>query len=188
MAAAWTDAQVQAYDRLMAQAAQPKHPDAHAFACVLARAAADGVDPCRFTGLSADHLAALLAAWFPGAALPRLSEPGEDELEEADLRALLLAGRAAETPEEVWWSAIVARRSLNPDHLWHSIGLRERPELSALLMRHFPGLASRNTRNMRWKKFFYRTMCEAEDVLICKSPICDTCPDIRECFAPDSEL
>lgn len=37
---------------------------------------------------------------------------------------------------------------------------------------------------MKWKKFFYRQLCEQAEVLICKSPNCAVCSDYSLCFAP----
>jgi nitrogen fixation protein NifQ len=38
---------------------------------------------------------------------------------------------------------------------------------------------------MRWKKFFYRQLCEQADVLICKSPSCGVCCDYASCFGAE---
>ena len=39
---------------------------------------------------------------------------------------------------------------------------------------------------MKWKKFFYRQLCERSGMLICKSPRCADCVDYRICFGPES--
>jgi nitrogen fixation protein NifQ len=38
---------------------------------------------------------------------------------------------------------------------------------------------------MKWKKFFYRQLCEKAQVPICKSPSCAICTDYKLCFAPE---
>lgn len=57
--------------------------------------------------------------------------------------------------------------------------------LSCLLRENFPTLAALNTRDMKWKKFFYRQLCERAGVMICKSPNCAECCDFRACFGPE---
>jgi nitrogen fixation protein NifQ len=84
--------------------------------------------------------------------------------------------------EEEWLAQIVARRSQEPNHLWEDLGLSSRDDLNRLLKRHFPGFFVLNGRNMRWKKFIYRTLCEAEGLLLCKSPHCEHCCDFALCF------
>jgi len=76
------------------------------------------------------------------------------------VRGLLMAQRSTEGDVGRWLAAMIARRSMEPNHLCEDLGLRERPELTRLLTRHFALLASRNTRNMKWKRFFYRMLCE----------------------------
>jgi nitrogen fixation protein NifQ len=81
---------------------------------------------------------------------------------------------------------MVARRALETNHLWEDLGLRNRGELSRLLTRHFAPLAERNTRNMRWKRFFYRQLCEDDGFLMCATPVCTDCPDFDLCFGEES--
>lgn len=66
------------------------------------------------------------------------------------------------------------------------LGLRNRGELSRLLMRHFAPLATQNTRNMRWKRFFYRKLCEADGMVLCTTPVCTDCTDFDLCFGEES--
>jgi nitrogen fixation protein NifQ len=56
------------------------------------------------------------------------------------------------------------------------------------MRRHFRGLAELNDRDMKWKKFFYRQLCQREGVLICKSPNCDICSDFSLCFEGQAEI
>ncbi|WP_242390500.1 nitrogen fixation protein NifQ [Pararhodospirillum photometricum] len=156
------------------------------FAHLLAAGAADSRPLSDALGLLPTALRTLVDRFFPGAGLiiPE-TPPGPDAPEEPDLRALLLAGRAHGTPEEEWLATILARRSLLPNHLWQDLGLRSRSDLSTLLTRHFTPLARRNTKNMKWKKFFYRELCQQDGILVCKSPLCDACSDYSACFGPE---
>lgn len=180
------------YERLMASDDVSADPaDRHALACIITAALADSDHPLTENlGLDRPALARLLDSIFPGACVlddlvDADADAGQDAIEEADFRTMLLDGRRNGGEIEDWIARIVVRRSLRAGHLWTSLGLRTRKELSDLLHRHFPTLAERNTRGMRWKKFFYREMCQAEGIYLCKSPICDLCQDFNECFKPD---
>ncbi|KIL99475.1 Nitrogenase FeMo-cofactor synthesis molybdenum delivery protein NifQ [Paramagnetospirillum magnetotacticum MS-1] len=176
------------YERLMAAESAVDPLDRHVLASVIAAAWGEGHAPLtEALGLGRSVFARLLDAVFPHAyALGDLvssdANAGEDSIEEPDYRALLLDGRARGDEIEDWLAHVVARRSLKPEHLWVSLGLRNRKELSDMLHRHFPKVAARNVNGMRWKKFFYREMCMAEGVYVCKSPVCDICPDYSECY------
>ena len=189
MTEARTDTRV--YDRLMATTSSVDPADRHVLASIIAVARAEAERPLtEAVGLDRTALSRLLTATFPGTlAVDDLTAPdasvGQDAIEEPDYRALLLDGRAKGTEMEDWLAHMVARRSLLPEHLWISLGLRNRKELSDMLHRHFPAVAARNVQGMRWKKFFYREMCQAEGVHICKSPVCDICPDFGECYGAE---
>jgi nitrogen fixation protein NifQ len=175
------------YAHLMARAAGDPF-DAHVLASnvALAQSLAQDAQGAGL-GLSAQELRFMIDAVFPGSGLhigPILFS-GEDVIEEADLRALLLTGRAKGTRLEEWMAAVVARACQRPNHLWQDLGLRNRGELSLLLKRHFPGIALLNVRDMKWKKFFYRQLCQVENVPICKSPVCDSCTDFAHCFGSE---
>jgi nitrogen fixation protein NifQ len=81
---------------------------------------------------------------------------------------------------------MIARRAMEPDHLWQDLGLRDRGELSALLHRHFAPLARQNTDNMKWKRFFYRMICDSEGFALCTTPICSDCTDFDMCFGEET--
>lgn len=83
-------------------------------------------------------------------------------------------------------AALVARRALEPNHLWQDLGLRNRRELSWLMERHFPRLASKNRSDMKWKKFLYRTICRDEGFGLCVAPVCTECTDYAHCFGEES--
>lgn len=177
----------QIYSHLMAVAAGDPF-DCHVFASniALVHLLPPGM-PGQGVGLAGMALRRLLDTFFPGSGLSArgIAGLGEDALEEADLRALLLSGRAKGRVVEEWMAAIVARACQRPNHLWQDLGLRNRGELSRLLSKHFPGTAALNDRDMKWKKFFYRQLCQAENVAVCKSPVCDACQDFAVCFGSE---
>jgi len=166
--------------------------DRHVFACAITVGTVESRWPLtEALGLSPNALADLLNAYFPdvGRYLPAetLGEnAGEDELEEPDLRQLLLDHRSSDRPEVAWLAAIIARRSLGANHLWQDLGLFGRDELNTLIDRDFRGLMLHNSGNMKWKKFFYRQLCERDGISICKAPTCDACADVGVCFGPEA--
>jgi len=163
---------------------------------VLAAAIASGFAPPHTLltdtlALSLSDLQFLLARLFPHTLSlldvhPSWRGPKADADEEPALRALLHDQRTpGQDPDMARWLArIIARRSLGSRHLWEDLGLANRAELTRLMQRHFRPLADRNPK-MRWKKFFYRTLCEEEGVLLCKSPNCSVCEDYALCFVPE---
>jgi len=105
-----------------------------------------------------------------------------------DLMGLLLghADRSAGPKAELYHTAwLIACASLGDQHLWQDLGLPSREALSQLIGRWFPSLAARNVNHMKWKKFFYRELCQREEVLICKSPTCASCSDYPLCFGAE---
>jgi len=156
--------------------------DDHLFACFLAvglTEEAGGVAPLTDAlGLTGSELARLLAVRFPLGAPPfPLWRAGVPTLadEETLLRELLMSHRARDEESANWLVAILARRSMRADHLWQDLGLFNRGELGRLLARHFPALHAGNVNNMRWKKYFYRQICELEGWSLCAAPHCSVC-------------
>jgi nitrogen fixation protein NifQ len=39
---------------------------------------------------------------------------------------------------------------------------------------------------MRWKRFFYRMLCEAEGFTLCSTPVCTDCTDFDLCFGEET--
>jgi len=103
-----------------------------------------------------------------------------------DLVKLLLDFRAVPSEELAWLSYAIATAALGENHLWQDMGLADRQMLTELMRENFPVLFARNSGNMKWKKFFYRQLCERAEVPICKSPHCADCSDYRVCFAPET--
>ncbi|MDH0427569.1 nitrogen fixation protein NifQ [Stutzerimonas stutzeri] len=99
------------------------------------------------------------------------------------LHDLLLGGQ--DDHGEPAMAAIVAAACLGGEHLWRDLGLASRAQLYALLMHNFPQLARRNTQDMRWKKFFYKQLCEQDGGYVCRSPSCEACPTYHDCFGEE---
>jgi len=165
-------------------------PDAHALAQIHATWYSGGGVLPDWLGLSPDSWQQLRADCFPGARLPDpvgrgLLEAGRDD-EFADVERLLLAHRAGLSEREVAVARLITAGSMGYNHLWEDLGVWSRAELSGLIQRHFPALAARNDRDMKWKKFFYRQLCLAEEgAFVCRAPSCGVCPDYADCFGPE---
>ncbi|RTL48754.1 MAG: nitrogen fixation protein NifQ [Bradyrhizobiaceae bacterium] len=164
--------------------------DRHVLASILAAAAMEGGQIAQRTGLSEQDLDDLLAGYFPAASVRACAGARKSVVETDDettmVRDLLRAQRSTDGEVGHWLAAMIARRAMEPNHLWEDLGLRERPELSRLLTRHFAPLASRNTRNMRWKRFFYRMLCEDDGFVMCTTPVCTQCNDFELCFGEET--
>lgn len=117
----------------------------------------------------------------------RMTDRRESRLEELqDLLDLLLEHRADNSAETRRMAYFVAESCMGDNHLWQDMGLPNRDALNALMHTHFPTLHAKNSGNMKWKKFFYRQLCERADILICKSPSCGVCVDYDKCFGPEN--
>ncbi len=164
--------------------------DRHVFASILAAAAMDGDAVAGHAGIAAADFDALISRWFPlahdAATAWCLQGDHADDDEVAMVRDLLLSQRSSEGETGRWLAAMIARRAIEPNHLWEDLGLRDRSELSRLLARHFGPLAARNTKNMRWKRFFYRMLCEDDGLVMCSTPVCTNCNDFDLCFGDES--
>ncbi|HTO59791.1 MAG TPA: nitrogen fixation protein NifQ [Bradyrhizobium sp.] len=164
--------------------------DRHVLASIVAAAAMDGGGIAGCVGLDVQELGALLVECFPrvrsDVAIRRDEVDMAEDEEVAMVRDLLLGTRSTAGNIGRWLAAMVARRALEPNHLWEDLGLRDRSELSRLLARHFAPLAARNTKNMRWKRFFYRMLCEDDGLVMCTTPVCTQCNDFALCFGDES--
>lgn len=166
-------------------------PDTYLFTRILALAADEPRPLTHATGLPRATLERLVDRYVPAmgarvAALPHGDDTGEDTYEEPDLRAMILDHRAGQAEEEEWLAAIVARRCNAANHLWQDMGFAGRSDLGTLFRRHFPALVAANSGDMKWKKFFYRQLCQREGFLLCKSPNCDCCDDHDACFGGET--
>ena len=61
----------------------------------------------------------------------------------------------------------------------------DRPELTCMMQDRFPRLRALNSANMRWKKFFYKQLCDRAEVFACRAPSCDQCSETSVCFGPE---
>ena len=105
--------------------------------------------------------------------------------EHGDLRKLLMGNRSGRSHSERWMVEILIAGCMGGDHLWQDLGLWQRADLSQLMMTHFEPLAARNDRDMKWKKFLYKQLCEAEGVYVCRAPSCEVCVDYADCFGSE---
>lgn len=182
---------------LLAFAARPDLPETQALAGTIALAPRRrGPWRAPVAGLAASDLDGLLRSYFPGAAplRPLLRIWHEDAATEIrgamdefdDLVALLLAHRTTDAPDSRWLAHAIATASMADKHLWQDLGLPSRAELNALMASRFTALKQKNADDMKWKKFFYRQLCEQAELLICKSPNCANCSDHSLCFGPET--
>lgn len=184
---------------LLECAARRDDPALLAAAGVLAQAASrpGGTETLPIPGLDATQTRALMERWFPGA-LARLgvrwtelaapSNPAARFDEVDDLVALFgdhASHTAGPSDEACWIAHVLACGSLGDNHLWQDLLLPSRRELSALIGHWFPGLATRNSRDMKWKKFFYKQLCERAELFVCRAPSCAVCTDYALCFGPE---
>lgn len=164
--------------------------DRHVLASILAVASMEDGALAERAGLAPADIAGLMAHWFPAACGLGLASAdtgaAEEDDEAAMVRDLLLAHRSNESETSRWLAAMIARRAMEPNHLWEDLGLRERPELTRLLSRHFAPIAAKNTQNMKWKRFFYRALCESDGFVMCTTPVCTECRDFDLCFGDES--
>jgi nitrogen fixation protein NifQ len=153
--------------------------------CVIKASLSVGAKPL-IRGLDNAAFARLRAYCLDDEALENgtaLAEPFDEFEELSDL----LREHAACADERIEWVVCAVSTAAQRDnHLWQDMGLPSRRELSALLFACFPTLAGRNTRDMKWKKFFYRELCQRAGVPICKSPNCEQCCDFQYCFGPEN--
>lgn len=150
--------------------------------------AGESVLPDRL-GLTAEQFQGL-RAHFTGCYLPEQAPSGSRldfsrMLEKQDIEQLLRQFAGPGLVETEWLIAIIVAACLGSDHLWHDLGLWSRKELSAMLQYHFPELAARNVKDMKWKKFLYKQLCEAEGLYVCRAPSCEVCQDYQNCFGSE---
>ncbi len=139
-------------------------------------------------GLAPFEVRALFMEMFPGA-IGMASEPVAtgDPLsdDESALRDIFWHNSAQGGTLALLLARIMARRCQRPNHLWQDLGLCSRRELTMLMARHYPRLASRNVNDMKWKKFLYRMICSSTGFSLCVAPICSECDEFDDCFGPE---
>jgi nitrogen fixation protein NifQ len=142
-------------------------------------------------GLEREDFLRLQGAFFRAVNLPAAAPSGRSVdfsrmLEKEDLLRYLHE-RAAypDRAETGWIAAILVAGCLGEDHLWQDLGLWSRQELSGLIAYNFPAIAAANSQDMKWKKFLYKQLCEAEGIYVCRAPSCEVCVDYPRCFGPE---
>ncbi|AGA91931.1 NifQ [Thioflavicoccus mobilis 8321] len=176
------------YSQLMAGAAGTGNDQV--VACIYASWSSGAGAMPDWLGLTPVGFKRLMAHHFPGARLGATPNPGRalpvarrDEVE--DLVRLMWQHRAEDSLTVRWMAELVAAGCLGSDHLWQDLGLWSRADLTALMRRNFPSLAALNTKDMKWKRFLYRQLCETEGIRLCRSPSCEECCDYHVCFGPE---
>ena len=177
------------YGLLMARAGGLPNDDLFARMLVSQTAGSDAGALPPGLGLTPPDFAALMARHFPGFSLPAaLANPSakdERNAERDDLLVLLKEHCAGTDISEFWMAKIVTAACMGGNHLWQDLGLWSRVDLTRLMTQNFPALAAKNTRDMKWKKFFYKQLCAQEGVYVCRSPSCEVCVDYAKCFGPE---
>jgi nitrogen fixation protein NifQ len=168
------------YQRLMVAARDPADIATLAFGGVLARFQIQGLDESTLTRL--------YRRYFPGR--PQTTDASTvcnalSAAEFEDLLALLREHRRDETEETEWLARAIASACAGENHLWEDMGLPSRDTLSRLIRRYFTTLYYKNIGNLRWKKFFYKQLCDRAQVRLCKAPSCGVCSDYALCFGPE---
>ena len=178
---------MQEYDALMGAARYPGDVLTLALGGVLSRSPIQGLDT--------EELGRLRDRYFPaagGETARCFEQPGgsgecpafrDDEF--ADIVHLLLDHRRDDSEGTRWLAHAIATACLENNHLWQDMGLPSREVLSELLRRYFGSLYAKNAKNMKWKRFFYKQLCDRAEVNMCKAPSCKICTDYAVCFGPE---
>ena len=162
--------------------------DRHLLACLLVVVEQEKSPPAIALGLSSPQFISLYRSYFP--AIEFNVDESKDLLavnRDPELLHLLL-GYVAVTDETTntlsatLLASLLAARAAMPGHLWVAMGLFDRTELSAAIKRHLPTLFAANNQGMRWKRFFYKQICEQNGGVLCKSPVCGDCSEYELCF------
>jgi len=141
-------------------------------------------------GLQPEEFQQLLLNYFPGHDLSGTAISGikldfSRMLEKQDLEQFLRRFVAEQSDFSESLISMLVAACLGNDHLWQDLGLWSRKDLSGLLGHNFPRLISLNHKDMKWKKFLYKQLCEAEGIYVCRAPSCEVCKDYQYCFGPE---
>jgi nitrogen fixation protein NifQ len=188
--------EILSYEWLMAHARNPADHLTQAFAGVIHSSRSNqGLVTPAMLGLAEEHFTSLMESYFPcalqnaGMGLARSATSSGCEAmcgeEFSDLLGLLLEHRTRPDKESEWLAFAIATACMGNDHLYQDMGLPNRQILSGLLSEYFTSLFVRNTGNMKWKKFFYKQLCDRSGVNACRAPSCAVCSDYLKCFGPE---
>jgi len=103
----------------------------------------------------------------------------------AELLSLLREHRRDDSKETESVARAIASGCAGENHLWEDMGLANREMLSQLIRHHFTTLYYKNSANLRWKKFFYKQLCDRAEARLCKAPSCGVCNDYSLCFGQE---
>ncbi len=176
---------------------QAEIDDRQMFACLLAVASQDAWPVHKALGLDEKVVQRILMTFFPGfdrafldygadKKFPPLPEVNKDVL---NLLLSYIAPNASLNERQAGklLAHTLAARAAFPGHLWVAMGFFQRPQLSSAIRRHLPLLAAANNKNMRWKRFLFKQVCDLNGGPMCKTPNCGDCSDYSLCFVDDSE-
>lgn len=174
-----------------ASAAIPAAEDRQLFACLLTVAGREPYSTAGALGLTTAELSDLQRTifphWDPAAAegLTVDTEPLPESNSEVRLWLLSHVPTDTTPPISRWLAQILAARAAYPGHLWIAMGLFKRPQLSSAIRRHLPSVFAANDKNMRWKRFFFKQVCDLHGGTLCRTPNCGDCSDYTLCFTED---
>lgn len=83
--------------------------------------------------------------------------------------------------EENYLARVIAAACFGQRHLWQDLGLSGRAEVSELLDHHFPSLARKNHRNLRWKRFLFAELGALTGKPGLLPQACALCPEQPVC-------
>ncbi|MGO9265290.1 MAG: nitrogen fixation protein NifQ [Candidatus Binataceae bacterium] len=181
-------------DFLLEHAANQHDPVTLAFAGIISVLwRTDQPMPVPILGLNTNSFTRLASRYFGDAGRMLAARvvcgaphPADDRRREfVDLSRLLLEYRTTIVEETEWLACAIATGALGENHLWQDLGLPSRKDLSHLLLENFTALSAMNVTDMRWKKFFYKQLCDRAGVNLCKAPSCSECVDYDVCFGPE---
>jgi nitrogen fixation protein NifQ len=71
---------------------------------------------------------------------------------------------------------LVAKKSLEMNHLYEDLGFQSRTQMGKFMKKNFPQLAANKPKDKLWKKYLY-------DCIGKVAPACATCDDQLTCFS-----
>lgn len=162
------------------------------FATILSSYLTDEGSMPAYLGLDKQEYVNLMQFYFPGYhsdncgdEIDVTSTEAERFDEQDDLYKLLDGYKLDDRLDSHWMTKIVIAGCMGGNHLWQDLGLWSRAMLTELMEFYYPELARQNDKNMKWKKFLYKQLCNQEGIYTCRSPSCEVCVDYKECFAPE---
>jgi nitrogen fixation protein NifQ len=168
----------------------PTCPNRDWLACILASWALGKSAMPDYLGLPSAAFQQLVDSYFPDRPLSDFKPTGKTAdfsrmLEKDDLQQLLMRYARDDSEQTQSIAAIIVTACLGDDHLWQDLGLWNRAQLTQLLRYNFAELAEKNSHDMKWKKFIYKQLCEAEGLFVCRAPSCGVCIDYQKCYGSE---